>query len=571
MLLAAIAVVLGVFLLWPIWLTVRNGFLSPEGELSLDALSLVFKDATLRAGLVNATLIATATTLVCLVISLPLALISARCEFPGKKLWSALILVPLILPPFVGAIGMRQLLGRFGSVNSLLGTEFDFLGDARFWGVVIVEALHLYPILYLNATAALANLDPTLEEAAENLGVGSTQRFFKIILPLIRPGLFAGGTIVFIWSFTELGTPLMFDYYTVTPVQIFQRIKEMESSAVPYALTAIMLIAAVMFYLVGKLLFGGRAYAMYSKASIAARVTKLGPVAGGLAAAAFGITTFLAILPHIGVILTSLTVDGQWYRSVLPAQWTTDHFADALQHKLAMGSITNSLTYAGIATLATLFVGIAIGHIIVRTRLVGRGVLDALSMLPLAVPGLVMAFGYVALTLEFPFNITASTAPDGWGWFVPIASRFDVLGPEANPMVLLVIAYAVRRLPYMVRSTVAGLEQTSHELEEASRNLGAGPVSTLRRITVPLIAANLIAGGLLVFSFSMLEVSDSLILAQREVHFPITKAIYAFSQRLGDGQYIASAMGVWGMALLTVTLVGASLLLGKRLGALFRV
>jgi iron(III) transport system permease protein len=134
-----------------------------------------------------------------------------------------------------------------------------------------------------------------------------------------------------------------------------------------------------------------------------------------------------------------------------------------------------------------------------------------------------------------------------------------------------VIAYGIRRLPYIVRSTVAGLEQTSGELEEAAMNLGASRFTAVRRVIVPLILANLIAGGLLVFSFSMLEVSDSLILAQQPQHFPFTRAIFAFTERLGDGSSIASAMGVWGMALLTVTLFAASSLLGKKLGSIFRV
>jgi iron(III) transport system permease protein len=108
-------------------------------------------------------------------------------------------------------------------------------------------------------------------------------------------------------------------------------------------------------------------------------------------------------------------------------------------------------------------------------------------------------------------------------------------------------------------------------MEEAALNLGASRVTAVRRIIVPLIAANLIAGALLAFSFAMLEVSDSLILAQQQQHYPITKAIYSFINRLADGPYIASAMGVWGMALLTITLVGASALLGKKMGAIFRV
>ena len=115
------------------------------------------------------------------------------------------------------------------------------------------------------------------------------------------------------------------------------------------------------------------------------------------------------------------------------------------------------------------------------------------------------------------------------------------------------------------------LALASGELEEAAVNLGASRVTAVRRVILPLIVANLIAGGLLVFSFSMLEVSDSLILAQRGEDYPITKAIMAFSERLGDGPFIASALGVWGMALLTVTIFAASTLLGKKLGSIFRV
>jgi iron(III) transport system permease protein len=146
-----------------------------------------------------------------------------------------------------------------------------------------------------------------------------------------------------------------------------------------------------------------------------------------------------------------------------------------------------------------------------------------------------------------------------------------VLAANPSPVPFLVMAYAVRRLPYIVRSTVAGLEQTSGELEEAAINLGASRVTAVRRVILPLIVANLIAGGLLVFSFSMLEVSDSLILAQQQNDFPITKAIWGFMDRLGDGPYIASALGVWGMALLTITIFAASNLLGKKLGSIFRV
>ena len=172
--------------------------------------------------------------------------------------------------------------------------------------------------------------------------------------------------------------------------------------------------------------------------------------------------------------------------------------------------------------------------------------LDASAMLPLALPGLVLAFGYA--------TSFAST---------PLSAR-------ENPMPLLVIAYAVRRLPYMLRAAYAGFQQTSVTLEEASLNLGASSWRTIRKISLPLILANLVAGSILAFAFAMLEVSDSLILAMREQHYPITKAIWALAQRLRDGPYIASAMGVLSMFLLGGSIAVAGRFLGKRMGELFR-
>lgn len=566
-LLWSLIALLGLFLIYPIWLTVRGGFYvnvaAAEGFTAAHILS-IFQSPIYREGLTNAFFIACGTTGLSILIALPLAFLTANYKFMGKAGLNALILIPLILPPFVGAIGMRAILGRFGALNTLLGTEIDFLGNPtwKFWGIIIVEALHLYPIIYLNATAALANLDPALDEAAINVGAGPWARFWRVILPLIRPGLFAGSTIVFIWSFTELGTPLMFDFYAVTPVQIFNEITEIGSRAEPYALTAVMLVSSVLLYAIGKSLFGGRGHAMYSKAARASEEKRLtGPMAV-IAPLGFAAVIFLAVLPHLGVVLSAIAADGAWYRTVLPERFTLGHFSEALGSPMAFGSIVNSLIYSLLAVVINVFVALIAGYLIVRTRAKGRALLDALAMLPLAVPGLVLAFGFVAMSIQlsgvFPFR-------EG----DPL--NLSIIGAMPNPIILLVVAYAVRRLPYVLRATVAGLEQTSGELEEAAVNLGASTITAVRRIIVPLIMANLIAGALLAFSFAMLEVSDSLILAQREIHYPVTKAIYVFYQRLGAGEAIASAMGVWGMALLTVTLVGASVMLGKKLGAIFRV
>jgi iron(III) transport system permease protein len=265
----------------------------------------------------------------------------------------------------------------------------------------------------------------------------------------------------------------------------------------------------------------------------------------------------LALLPHLSVVLTSLSATGQWYRSILPQQFTSSHYLAALTDDLAMPSVANSAIYASLATAVALVVGLGVGIIAVRSRLPDRGVIDALAMLPLAVPGLVLAFGYLAISV---------TLKQKFGEKLPIW-----LNVQEMPVVFLVIAYAARRLPYIVRSTVAGLQQTPVDLELAAANLGASRATVLRRITIPLILANLIAGALLAFAFALLEVSDSIILAQKAAYFPITRAILELSQRLGDGLYIASALGVWTMLLLTVTLLAANQLLGRRMGAVFRV
>lgn len=568
-LLGLLLALFGVLLLWPIWRVLRVSVMgiAPAEGFTLAYLANVFLDPGLRQGLINSAIIAIGTTLLCMAISIPLAILSVRYDFRGKQLLGGLLLVPLILPPFVGAIGMRQIIGRLGALTGLTqdlgwvspGAPVDWFGSARLLTIMIVEALSLYPIVFLNVSAALANLDPAMEQAAANLGAGRWTRFRRITLPLVRPGLFAGGTIVLIWSFTELGTPLMFDFYKVTSVQVFQRIAQVEGSPVPYALVMVMLLASTLLYLTGKTLLGRSAGAATTKASVQFSPHKLSGFHSLLAAGAFAAVITLALVPHIGVILTSFSGVGSWYQSALPKVFTVQHYVSGLSHDVTIPSIQNSVTFAMASTLIDVILGLTIAWLIVRSTLPARGLLDSLSMLPLAVPGLVLAFGYLAISLQFQ------------AWFKDsptLRSLFDV---NRNPTLLLIVAYAMRRLPYVVRSAVAGLQQTPRDLELAARNLGASSFCTLRRVTIPLVAANLLAGALLAFAFAMLEVSDSLILAQKQTYWPITKAIYELFQRLNDGPYVASALGVWAMALLTLTILLANDLLGRRMGAIFRV
>lgn len=546
-----------VFFLFPVVMVIKEAFVTKEGGFTLAYVGEVFANPIYLEGLWNALLLGVTSTLASLLIAFPLALLGHRYLFPLKGSLSALILVPLVLPPFVGAVGVKQMLGAQGSLNAFLeklglmdpSAPMDWLGEGRFWGIVLMNALHLYPILYMNIAASLSHLDPAMEEAAQNLGCSPWRRLWRITLPLTMPGIFAGGAIVFIWSFTELGVPLVFDYSRVAPVQIYDGIKDLSANPFPYALVAVMLVISSAVFLASKALLGRSRLGSAPRPKGRHSEVRLKGIKGYLVMGLFLAVFLVASLPHLGVILLSVGTD--WYGTILPEGMTGAHYEEALGHPLVVPSIQNSLLYASGSMIIDLILGLAIAWVIVRSTIRGRALLDALVMLPLAVPGLVLAFGYLALAQEGR------------------AFHF-LMGAHQNPVILLVIAYAVRRLPYVVRAAVAGLQQSNVALEEAALSLGATPMRMMRRVALPLLAANLIAGGILAFAFAMLEVSDSLILAQQAEHFPITKAIYSLLSTLGNGYELASALGVWAMVFLGISIVGAVLLAGKR-GGLFRM
>lgn len=546
-----------VFFLYPAVMVLKEAFYAKDEGFTIGFVIEVFKNPVYVEGLWNAFLLGITSTLASLLIAFPLALLGHRYRFAFKKSLSALILIPLVLPPFVGAVGIKQILGSQGALNAVLvklgiidvSAPIDWLGESRFMGIVIMNALHLYPILYMNVAASLSNIDPAMEQAAQNLGCPPWRRLWRITFPLCMPGIFAGGAIVFIWSFTELGVPLVFDYHRVAPVQVYDGIKDLGSNPFPYALVAIMLVVSTVVFLISKFFLGRSKLGTAPRPKGRTNEIQLRGIASWVCALFFFAIFVISSLPHAGVVVLSMADD--WYGTILPAAWTSAHYQEALGHPLVVPSIQNSLLYASGSTLVDLVLGVAIAWVIVRSTIRGRAILDALVMLPLAVPGLVLAFGYLALSQK--------------------GGHFHFLvGAGENPTLLLIIAYAVRRLPYVVRAAVAGLQQSNIALEEAAQSLGATPIRTLRRVSLPLLGANLIAGGILAFAFAMLEVSDSLILAQQSEHFPITKAIYSLLGMLGNGYELAAALGVWAMAFLAIAIIGAVVLGGKK-GGLFRM
>lgn len=545
----------GVFLLYPVGIMLQRALGLP-GELTLRHFVTLVSTPLQREALANSVLVALGTTTLATLFAWPAAVAMTRYRFPGKGLLGSLLLVPLILPPFVGAIGLKQLLGRFGSLNLALmeigwmqpDQPVDWLAQGGFLGIVLLQSLNFFPIVYLNLTAALAAIDPSLHEAARNLGANGWRLFRTITLPLILPGYFAGAIIVFIGSFTDLGTPLIFGQTRLVPVQIFDAVADINTNPQGYALVVVVLLLSLALFVVSKRFVGSQRYEMISRGHTADSTQPVSTLGACRLWLGLGGLCVIAMLPHLMVLASS--VADRWFFSTLPDGWTARHYTGLLEHPLTASSIRNSLFYSSCSACLDVALGIGIAWILTRTRVRWAGWLDALAMLPLALPGIVIAFGYVA---AFDFNIS---------W----------LNPKQNPTFLLIVSYSVRRLPYVVRATYAGFQQTSVTLEEAAQNLGASAWRTFWTITRPLITANLIAGGLLAFAFAMIEVSDGLILAMRDRFFPITKMIWQTLGRIEpDSPSAACALGVVAMAILGVSLLIATRALGQRLGALFRV
>ena len=466
---------------------------------------------------------------------------------------SFFMLLPMILPPFVGALGIQQFLGHYGVVNTILRNMgcapiafFD--GENKLFAVALIESLHLFPILYLNLVASLNSVDPSMEEAAHLLGAGKLKTFFKVTLPLVKNGLFAGCSIILIWSFTELGTPLMFGFTRTTPVQIFNGMNEIESNPLPYAQVAVMLIFSTVLYLIAKRMLRTE-NAVTTKGSRKGNSYILSGFKAYLPFAAFALLALLSLLPHI--MLLCCAFSQEYYQTLLPRVFTLIHFEEALSNPIVIPSIVNSLRYALLATVIAVILGLSGALIQHKWRLKFGILADILCMLPLSVPGIVIAFGYIGMSTKID-----------WAQ--------DFFNPNGNPLLLLGVAYAIRRIPYVIRSTSSGLQQTPDDLEFAARNLGAGERTAFMRITFPIIGAHLLIGGLFAFSFSMLEVSDSLILAQKSAYYPITKALFELSQFLGNGPAIACAFGVWTMLFLGATLFLASALAGRKSTDVFK-
>ena len=317
---AATIAILFFFLVWPVAVIISKAFLN-DGQFTLEYFPLLFGNELFKNSMVNSLWIGVATTIITTIVSLPLAIINAKLDFRGKALLSGLLLVPMVMPPFVGAIGIQRFFARRGSVNiglmelGIIDAPIDWLGpENMFWAVVILEVLHLYPIMYLNLSAALANIDPSVEEMATTLGVPRWRQYVDIIWPLARPGYFAGAIIVFIWALTDLGTPLLVGFHETIPVQIFNMITDVNENPVGYTLGFHRHLMTVSFFLISKFALGNQKYEMMAKGHVTSGQKKVQGWALVPVYALVIATVVAALIPHISVVITSFS--DKWFMTV---------------------------------------------------------------------------------------------------------------------------------------------------------------------------------------------------------------------------------------------------------------
>jgi iron(III) transport system permease protein len=469
----------------------------------------------------NSIWVALMTVAVASVIALPLAYLTTRFEFRGALLVQTLGFLPLVMPPFVGAVAMQLLFGRNGSINLLLDDYFGFKIPFMegLWGVIFVEALHYFPFILVNLSVALRAIDRSMEESAQNLGASGFRLFRRIVLPLAMPGYVAGAALVFVKVFDDLATPLLLNVKDMLAPQAYLRVTSIGiADPMGYVISVILIISSVLAVWLSTLSLRNKDYATTQRGGGGLAQRKLGT---GEAVIAYGVVIFLLLLvlaPHFGLLILSFAT--VWSFSPLPDGFTLVHYSRVFDDSWVY--IKNTLIYASLAAGIDVVLGVAIAYLVLRTKLVGRNWLDWLATASLAVPGVVLGIGY----LRTFYNVTM---PNG--------------ASLASFWIIIVLALAIRRVPYALRACFSALQQISISLEEAAENLGANKNRTVRRVVLPLMVGGMLAGFVTSFATAAVELSATLMLVQSSADAPLAYGIYVYMQS-ASGRGAGAALGV---------------------------
>jgi iron(III) transport system permease protein len=543
---ALIWLFLVVFLLYPLARIFYDAVTDDAGRFTLDNFVEFFSDRFYLRSLGNSMLLGLGVVVSTSVLGIAIALLLVRYEFRGRALFSYLTLVPIISPPLVGVLGFVFILGRAGTVNVLLMDYLDLVRPINFMyglhGVLLVETLHLFPMITLNVVDALGKVDPSLEEAAESVGARPWRRLWTITLPLTTPGYIAGALLVFIWTFADFVTPLVLGVHDLLASQAYLNIVQFVDRRLfrmGIVISVLLVLLAVVFLLAARHYVAIKDYSSLAYSRVERR--RLTGLREALVVAGLGLVLLLSFIPYLGVGLAAF--GRGWSLTPLPTAYTLQFFERVLVETPKY--VTNSLVYSTLAVAICVAAGVPIAWILARTRLPGRGTLDALNTLILAIPGTAIGIAYVrAFHPEVP----------GLGFAL------------TRLWIILPLVLAIRRLPYTVRGSYASLLLVHRSLEEAASSVGASGPRSFRDVTLPLIWKGVLIGGLFSFMTSLQEASAVLFLTLGGWE-TITVGIFNFY--IAGSASEAAALGVVLIVVAAVCLAIINRVAGARMGGMF--
>ena len=476
-----------------------------------------------------------------------LAWVSERTNTPFKKLFVVMSLIPFIIPGILSTISWILLLSpKIGLINivvkELLGLESAPFNIYSMWGMIWAESIHLYPLVFLLMSAAFRNMDTSLEEAALTAGSSTLQTFCRVTLPLMRPAMFSVLLINFIRGIEAFEVPALIGVpakISVFTTKIFLAIHQFPSDfglAGAYAVT-LLAISAIGVLVYGRITRREERYATVTGKGYRPRVIDL----GGWKYVTLGISFvifFLAVIMPVFVLLWSSFIPYYGVPSrELMQKLTFANYHYILNYPLALTAFKNSFYLSvGSATLVMLLTSV-IAWITVKTKLPGRSLLDTMTFIPIAMPGIVLGVSLIWVYLTLP---------------IPIYGTLWVL----------LLAYMTKYIPYGIRAASASMIQINKELEEASLTAGGTWFQTFRKIILPLLMPGFTAGWIYISIIALRELSTSILLYS---YNSTVLSIMAFDLWEGGQYTYVCALGVM-MVMLLVAMAAVARKLGAKIG-----
>ncbi|PRS32194.1 iron ABC transporter permease [Bacillus sp. RJGP41] len=535
-LLIPVVLVLIAYVLYPSLRTFIES-LQKDGTISLGNYQDFFvqESKTNLEALWNSVYISFLSVLVSALIGIPLAFIFNRYDFPGRSFFSSAAILPIVLPSLVGVMAFMFLYGESGlipnAIKDLFGLDKVPFKIGGVSGILIVHAYTMYVYFYMTVSAAINKIDPSLEEAAYNLGATKLKVFWKVTFPLLTPAIVAASLLVFMISMASFSAPfLLAGGYRVLSLQIyFSKINgDMEIAATQ---SVILSIVSISFLLFMRWYQNRKDYRMASKGIGAHRSEVKNPVMKWVMVVTGVIGVIILLLPHFTILLLSLVPDGTWTFQTYPTVFNVENYRLLFEDPNIFKPLRNSLLMAFIATLANLVFGVIASYLLVKRKFVGKSFVDILVMIPWALPATV-----IGMNLIFAFN-----EPSVFSFGQILVGTFWILP----------LAYFIRHIPLVVRSTNAVLEQLDDSIEEAARNLGAKWFYTFRKVIFPIIMPGVLSGTLLAFIESVGEFPTSVLLytiSNRPISIEIMNQLRMFNM----GQ--AAAYGMIQITLIVIVL-----------------